>query len=184
MLGKSRRGLLFALIVLTPHMIGAEQEITRVGVVDTSRIYSVYFQDSRAIRELEEFKQSILEESEQIQEEILELRSRKVQAERDGNKSAAVRLDGQILQRENFLREYQRVKNLEYRQRQSKLELESSFLTEVADAIAYIAVSEGYSIILEKQNPIFLYYTVETDVTEEVLEYLFEQSGRTYSPGQ
>lgn len=162
----------------------AQQEITKVGVVDTSRIYSVYFQDSKALRDLAAFKQSILEESRRLSDDITAIRSAKVDAERAGRKEEALRLESQILEKENFLREYQRVKNLEYRSRQAKVELESSFLGELADAIAYVAVSEGYSMIMEKQNPIFLYFTAESDVTEKVLQHLFEKAGKTYTPGR
>ena len=160
----------------------AQQEITKVGVVDTSRIYSVYFQDSRALRDLAAFRQSILEESKRLSDDITAVRDAKVNAERDGRKDEALRLESQILEKENFLREYQRVKNLEYRSRQSKVELESSFLGELADAIAYVAVSDGFSMIMEKQNPIFLYFTSESDITEKVLQHLFEKAGKTYTP--
>jgi outer membrane protein len=171
------------LLLLAAALLPAEQEITKVGVVDTSRIYSVYFQDSKALRDLAAFKQSILEESTKLRAEITSLQTSKVDAERDGRKDEALRLESRILEKENFLREYQRVKNLEYRSRQSKVELESSFLGELADAIGYVAVSEGFSIILEKQNPIFLYFTPESDITEKVLQHLFEKAGKTYTPG-
>jgi outer membrane protein len=178
-----RRTAIAALMVVAAAALHADQEITKVGVVDTSRIYSVYFQDSRALRDLAAFKQSILDESNKLKDEITSLRSSKVDAERNGRKDEAMRLDSQILEKENFLKEYQRVKNLEYRTRQSKVEVESSFLGELADAIAYVAVSDGFSIIMEKQNPIFLYFTPESDITEKVLQHLFEKAGKTYTPG-
>jgi len=172
-----------ALLLLAAAAVRADQEITKVGVVDTNRIYSVYFQDSKALRDLATFKQSILEESSRLRDEITALRAAKVDSERDGRKDEALRLESQILEKENFLREYQRVKNLEYRSRQSKVEVESSFLGELADAIAYVAVSEGFSVIMEKQNPIFLYFTAESDITEKVLQHLFEKAGKAYAPG-
>ncbi len=171
------------LLLLGAAALHAEQEITKIGVVDTSRIYSVYFQDSKAVRDLAAFKQSILEESGRLNDEITGLQAAKVNAERDGRKDESLRLESQILEKENFLREYQRVKNLEFRSRQSKVEVESSFLGELADAIAYVAVSEGFSMIMEKQNPIFLYFTPESDITEKVLQHLFEKAGKTYTPG-
>ena len=178
-----RRTALVALLLAVAAAAQAEQEITKVGVVDTNRIYSVYFQDSKALRDLAAFKQSVLEESNRLRDEVTALRAGKVNAERDGRKEEALRLESQILERENFLREYQRVKNLEFRSRQSKVELESSFLGELADAIAYVAVSEGFSIVMEKQNPIFLYFTPESDITEKVLQHLFEKAGKTYTSG-
>ena len=182
MRGTAAAAALVILAAFVAPLAQAQQEITKVGVVDTSRIYSVYFQDSKALRDLAAFRQSILEESRRLSDDITAIRDAKVNAERDGRKDEALRLESQILEKENFLREYQRVKNLEYRSRQSKVELESSFLGELADAIAYVAVSDGFSMIMEKQNPIFLYFTSESDITERVLQHLFEKAGKTYTP--
>ena len=177
-----KKWIITTLFVLCAVSIFPQQEITRIGVVDTGKIYSRYYEDSKALRDLQEFKESILEESSSIQDEINDLKSRKVDADRQAKREEAIRLEGQILAKENFLREYQRVKNLEYRSRRTKVELESAFLTEVADAIAFVAISDGFSIVMEKQNSIFLYYTVESDLTDRVLEYLFEKAGKTYTP--
>ena len=85
-------------------------------------------------------------------------------------------MENSISEKERFLKEYLQIKNLEYKRKQEAA-LEDSFLMEVTEAIEHIAISEGYSIILEKQNPIFLYYTVDVDITDKVLEYLLEKSG-------
>ena len=174
--------IVLTLFLLCGLSIFPQQEITRIGVVDTGKIYAAYYEDSKALRDLQEFKEAILEQSSSIQDEINELKNLKVDASRQAKREEAIRLEGQILAKENFLREYQRVKNLEYRSRLTKVELESVFLTEVADAIAFVAVSAGFSIVMEKQNPIFLYYTVESNITDKVLEHLFERAGKTYTP--
>jgi Skp family chaperone for outer membrane proteins len=158
--------------------LSAEQDIQKIGLVDSSKIISTYFQDSRAMRDLKELKDTIVSVSNEIKEEIFELKRRKVDAEERDERSAVLRLERLISDKEQFLREYLQVKNKEYKRRQS-LALEDSFLLEVTEAIEYIAVSEGYSVILEKQNPLFLYYSVDVDITDKVLEYLLEKAGKT-----
>ncbi len=165
------------LLLISSFNLSAEQDIQKIGLVDSSKIISTYFQDSRAMRELKELKDTIVAFSDQIKEEIFELQRKKVDAEKRNDRSEALHLEKLISDKEQFLKEYLQVKNKEYKRRQS-LALEDSFLLEVTEAIEYIAVSEGYSIILEKQNPLFLYYSVDIDITDKVLEYLLEKAGK------
>jgi Skp family chaperone for outer membrane proteins len=178
MLKKALRILLLcANLFLLVCPLFSEQDIQKIGLVDSSRIISTYFQDSKAMRELKELKDTIVAVSNEIKEEIFELKRQKVDAERRSDREEVLRLETIISEKERFLKEYIQVKNKEYKRRQS-LALEDSFLLEVTEAIEYIAISEGYSVILEKQNPIFLYYSIDVDITDKVLEYLLEQSGK------
>jgi Skp family chaperone for outer membrane proteins len=172
-----KRLLLVLLLLTNIFALSAEQDIQKIGLVDSSKIISTYFQDSRAMRELKELKDTIIAMSDQIKEEIFELKRKKVDAENRDDRSEALQLERLISDKEQFLKEYLQVKNKEYKNRQS-LALEDSFLLEVTEAIEYIAISEGYSVILEKQNPLFLYYSVDIDITDKVLEYLLEKAGK------
>jgi outer membrane protein len=177
-----RKLLTAAVLLFAMSAVWSQQEITRIGLVDTTKIYSVYYEDSKALRDLKQFQDSVREESTAIQDEITALQSRRLDAERQGRNAEAIRLEGEILAKENFLREYQRVKRLEWERLLSKTEKESAFLAEVADAIAFVAISEGFTIVMDLDNSMFMYYSVEADMTDKVLEHLFEQAGKTYSP--
>jgi len=157
--------------------ISAEQDIQKIGLVDSSKIISTYFQDSKAMRELKELKDAIIAVSNEIKEEIYELKRRKVAAEKRNDREEVLRFETLISDKEQFLKSYLQVKNKEYKRRQS-LALKDSFLLEVTEAIEYIAISEGYSVILERQNPLFLYYSIDIDITDKVLEYLLERAGK------
>ncbi len=157
--------------------ISADQDIQKIGLVDSSKIISTYFQDSKAMRELKELKDAIIAVSNEIKEEIYELKRRKVDAEKRNDREEVLRFETLISDKEQFLKSYLQVKNKEYKRRQS-LALKDSFLLEVTEAIEYIAISEGYSVILEKQNPLFLYYSIDIDITDKVLEYLLERAGK------
>ena len=157
--------------------ISADQDIQKIGLVDSSKIISTYFQDSKAMSELKELKDAIIAVSNEIKEEIYELKRRKVDAEKRNDREEVLRFETLISDKEQFLKSYLQVKNKEYKRRQS-LALKDSFLLEVTEAIEYIAISEGYSVILEKQNPLFLYYSIDIDITDKVLEYLLERAGK------
>jgi Skp family chaperone for outer membrane proteins len=167
--------LFLLVVILLP--VYSEQDIQKIGLVDSSRIMSTYFQDSKSMRELKELKERILATSDGIKEEIFELKRRKVEAERREDGAEVLRLEDLIAEKERFLKEYIQIKNREYREKQREA-LQDSFLIEVTEAIEHVAISEGFSIILEKQNQIFLYYSVDVDITDKVLDYLLEKSGQ------
>ncbi len=169
--------LLSALSIVIALPVYPEQDIPKIGLVDSSKIIANYFQDSKAMRDLMELKESILAVSQEIKDEILDLKRQKVEAERRGTKEETLRLERLIVEKERCLKEYLQVKNAEYKHHQ-KLAMDDAFLTEIAEAIEFIAISEGFTIVLEKQNAIFLYYAMDVDITDKVLKYLLERSGR------
>ena len=165
------------LLLLSSHSLFGQQDIPKIGLVDSNEIMVTYFKDSKAMRDLQSLQESILEESRAIEDEILSLKSQKLDAEKFGNEDEALRLEGLILQRENYLKEWQRIRNEELRTLQQSA-MEDAFLSEVYEAIEYIAISEGYSIIFDKRNPFLLYWGLDIDITEKVLRHLLETSGQ------
>jgi outer membrane protein len=158
--------------ITIPAALFAEDEFTKVGVVDTNRIYTLYFKDSKAVRELNLFKESILEESKKIEEEIVKLKDRKLKAEQMRDENELLRLNTLIIDKERYLKEFKQIKNKDYQIRSAKTQIEDSFLQQISEAISYVAVSFGFSVILEKNNSFFLYYSIDIDITDKVLEYL------------
>ncbi len=156
--------------------IFSQQDIPRIGVVDTSAIYIAYFDSTTNIRIAKEIQNDIEEESVRIRNEITELKNRKLEAEQAQNTIEALRLTNLIEEKEQYLNDYIQIKNDRIIQLISNDAMENSLYTEITAAIRHVAFKKGYTIILEKQNPIFLYYSVEIDITEEVLEYLLSLS--------
>lgn len=164
-------------LLLSANSLFAEQDIPKIGLVDSSKIISNYFQDSKAMRDLIDLKETIIAVSQEIKDDIFELKRKKVDAENTNDRGETLRLENLITEKERFLKEYIQIKNTEYKNRQM-LAVDDTFLGEIAEAIEYIAISEGFTIILEKQNPIFLYFAMDVDVTDKVLAYLLEKAGR------
>ena len=157
--------------------LSGQQDIPKIGLVDSSKIITTFYQDSKAMRDLKNLRESILEEVRAIEDEIVDLRSQKLDAERRGDRTGSLRLESQISEKEQFLSEYKRVKEDEIRRLQDYT-VEDNLLNEIVEAIEYIAVSEGYSLVLEKQNPFILHYGLDIDITDKVLKYLLDQASR------
>ncbi len=148
------------------------ETITKVAVLDYSRILSAFYQDSRAVRELEEMKSQFQEEIDRIQGEITILEERKLNAENNGDNARALELDNQIFEKKKFLRDYVRVKNGQLTELNKNLSQNNTLVKEIIEEVEYVAESGGYSIVLKKSDPNLLWWNYEVDITEQVLQRL------------
>ncbi|QEN07657.1 OmpH family outer membrane protein [Oceanispirochaeta crateris] len=146
--------------------------ITKVAVLDYSRILSAFYKDSQAVRELEEMKSQFQQEIDKIQGEISILEERKLNAENSGNNSKALELDNQIFEKKKFMRDYIRVKNSQLTELNKNLSQNNSLVKEIIEEVKYVAESGGYSIVLKKSDPNLLWWNYEVDITEQVLQRL------------
>ena len=141
-------------------------------MLDYSRILSAFYQDSRAVRELEEMKGQFQEEIDRIQGEISILEERKLNAENNGDNARALELDNQIFEKKKFLRDYVRVKNGQLTELNKNLSQNNTLVREIIEEVEYVAESGGYSIVIKKSDPNLLWWNYEVDITEQVLQRL------------
>lgn len=182
----SSRILVVAAAFLAAAVLGFGEQITRVGVLDIEKVYSVYFRESRAVKELQEKKSEIQRDISRIDEEITTLEAQKLQAESDRNNDLALKLDTDIFKRKQYRDDFRRIKLDQLRKLSEKLSLSDAFLDELVAAIQYVAESEGFSLILNKSGQFeqfFLFYTKEVDVTDKVIQELVRRSGQKTGGG-
>ena len=155
------------------------QQLTRFAVVDIPKVYTAFFRDSRAVRELEERSARVQAEIDMMTREIQELRSRHADTVLQGDQVQALRLEREIISKSEFLREYYNVKTAELEEQRRNLSQSSSFLEQVYGEIRFIAESEGYSMVLNmKENTGILWYSPTVDITDKVIQNLLNRSRR------
>jgi outer membrane protein len=175
-----------AIAFLAAAALAGGEQITRIGVLDIEKVYSVYFRESRAVKELQEKKAEVLREIARIDEEVLTLEGQKLQAESDRNGELALKLDTEIFKKKQYRDDYRRIKMDQLRKMSERIALSDAFLDELVAAIQFVAESEGFSVILNKSGQFeqfFLFYTKEVDVTEKVIQELVRRSGQKSSGG-
>jgi outer membrane protein len=176
---------LLAAILLTLAATAFGEQITRVGVLDIEKVYSVYFRESRAVKDLQEKKAEVLRELGRIDDEVLALESQKLQAESDRNSDLALKLDAEIFKKKQYRDDYRRIKMDQLRKMSERVSLSDAFLDELVAAIQQVAEAEGFSLILNKSGQFeqfFFFYTKEVDITEKVIQELVRRAGQS-SPG-
>lgn len=149
------------------------QQITRFGVVDTTKVYQAYFRNSAPVRNYEnkksEFQREILKRTEEIQS----LKQQKSELLASGNENAALKIDSDIIKKTDALTEYTNAKNIELESMKRNLQSSDSFYKKLYSVIERVAENEGYSMILSlQQNNAILWYSSSVDVTDKVISEL------------
>ena len=177
-------GLVIGALLLAGGTLTAEQ-ITRVGILDIDKVYAVYFRESRAVKEFQQKRVEVLRDIGAIDEEILELENRRLDAEARGDASEALRLDNDIFKKKQCRDDFRRIKMDQLKRMSEKLYQSDEFLDELLQAIQFVAESEGFSLVLNsggQSSQMFLFFTKEIDITEMVIQELMRRSGQSYSP--
>ena len=155
------------------------QQLTRFAVVDLPKVYTAFFRDSRAVRELEERSARVQSEIDRMTREIQELKSKQADAILQGDQTQSVRLESEIYRKSEFLREYYTLKTAELEDQRKRLSQSGTFLEQVYSEIRTIAESEGYSMVLNlKENTGILWFSPTVDITDKLIQNLMEKARR------
>jgi len=166
---------IFALVILS--LIACTgvfaQQITKFGVVDTSKVYSAYFRDSAAMKNYESKKSEFQNEINKRVDEIQKLRDQKVEAQKSGNTSQAMKLEADITKKTDYLTEYTNAKNVELESLKKSLQNSDAFYKKLYSVMSTVAESEGLSMILSLQQANgILWYSSSVDITDKVIKAL------------
>ncbi len=174
--------LLLLFLIISGSPLFADQ-ITKVGILDIEKVYSIYFRESKAVKELQQLRADVLREINRIDEEILLLESQKLDAESRNQGEAALRLDREIFEKKQYRDDYRRIKMDQIRKRSENLYKSDEFLDELLEAIEFVSESEGFSLVLNSSgqfSQFFFFYTKEVDITELVIQELMRRAGQSY----
>ena len=98
---------------------------------------------------------------------------KKIEYEKSGNDSMALKTQSEITKKTDFLTEYTNAKNVELESMQKSLQSSDSFYKKLYETLAKIAEGGGYSMILSLQQAnAILWYSNSVDVTEQVIAEL------------
>lgn len=162
---------LFVLFVSTA--VYAQMDITKIGVIDTARVYTTYFRDSTAVRNYESMKLEFQAEVDKATAELKELELKKTQFIKNGDELSALKTETEITKKTDYLIEYTRSKNAELDAMKNKLADSDDFYKSLYNIIERIAEAGGYSIIMSLQQAnAILWYSQSVDITDQVINSL------------
>jgi outer membrane protein len=169
----------FILVFLVSGVLAEAQQLTRFAVVDLPRVYTSFFRESRAVREFEERSARVQADIDKYTAEIQQLKSQLASAQLEGRDVEALRLEGEIYKKSEYLRNYYETKTAELEDQRKKLSQSGSFLEQVYNELQLIAEGEGYTMVLNlKDTNGILWYSPTVDITTKVIERLRSKVGR------
>lgn len=174
----NRKHLVLAIALMTAACGAAvAQQITRVAVVDLSKVYLTYSRDSAAVRKLEEDKQRVQSEINRMSDEIKQLQLKRAEASARADQAEVLRIDQDIYRKAQYLSEYYQAKQAELEDRSRKLMESSEFAQLIYRTIQGLAEAEGYSVILSSHETgsvtsSIIWYSPAVDITDKVIQAL------------
>lgn len=163
--------IITALLVIS--VFAFAQQIPKIGVVDTSRVFQTYFRDSAGVRNYENKKLEFQNEINKKTEELKQLLMQKINYEEKGDLTNALRIETEITKKSDYLTSYTQAKQIELDRIRKRLETSDSFYKSLYEVIEKIAESEGYSLILNlQQAQNILWYSPSVDITDKIITAL------------
>lgn len=156
--------------------LGAQQ-ITRVAVLDLSRVLAAFPQDNLALKNFETRKAEVQAAIDKSSAEIRSLMTKKSEALAADRTDDASRLDAEIAAKTAALKEYATARQNELDLMSRALSAPSSFIQRLNSTIAFVAEAEGYSLVLnskpqEQTASIVLWNSPSVDITDKVIQAL------------
>ena len=149
------------------------QQITKFAVVDTNKVYQAYFRNSAPVRNYETKKEEFQKELDKQVAELQRLNDQKIEYQRKGNDSEAMKVESQITKKTDFINEFTAAKNTELESLKRSLKENNIFYKQLYDTLARVAESGGYSAILNLQEAnSVLWYSPSVDITDQVISQL------------
>jgi outer membrane protein len=165
--------MLIVIVLLAGTISLFAQQITRFAVVDLVKVYTAFFNESRAVREFNERSARIQNEINRLNKELQEVKSNLVNAQARGDREQSLRLENDINQKTRFIQEYYQTNMTDLEAQKARLAQSDSFLQQINDEVRRLAESEGYSMVLNKQEGSgILWYSPNVDITNKLIEQL------------
>lgn len=172
-------GLLALALALGP--AAAAQQITRIAVVDLSKVISAYSKDAQAVKDFEKKKSQIQTDIDAMSAEIMRLMTQKADADKAGDKATSLKLRDDIDKKTKSLTDYVSARQVELDDQAKKLASTDAFTQDLYKQIQNVAETEGYSMVINLKasdsvmNSV-LWYSPTIDITADVIQALTGKS--------
>jgi outer membrane protein len=153
------------------------QQVTRIAVVDLSKVISACSKDAQGVKDFELKKSQVQTDIDKMSAEIMRLMAQKADAEKAGDKATAQKSKEDIDARTKSLSDYVNAKQAELDNEAKKLASNDAFSQNLYRQIQNVAETDGYSLVLNLKGgdsvvTSILWYSPMIDITSEVIQAL------------
>jgi Skp family chaperone for outer membrane proteins len=165
------------LLVAATACMAFGQQVTRIAVVDLSRVISACSRESQSVRDFEKRKSQVQTDIDRMSGDIMRLMSQKADADKAGDKASSQKYRDEIDKRTKSLSDFVSAKQAELDEEAKKLAANDEFSQRLYKQIQNIAETEGYSLVLNLKSSdsvmnAVLWYSPMIDITSSVIQAL------------
>ena len=163
----------FSFLFVTCLVSGFSQQLTRIAVIDMSRVYNQFFSESRAVRDFQANYNRVQSEIERMQNELRSIDSRRADAILQNNQNLVASLTAELTRKAEDLRIYHQAKTAELDAQRRNLAQSDSFMAEINNELRLLAESEGITTIFDLSQTVgIVWYSPVVDYTDRLITRL------------
>jgi Skp family chaperone for outer membrane proteins len=163
--------LFFCLLLGISGMATAEQ-LSKIAVIDFQKIVDNFPSGSPAFSKLQLLKDSYEEKRLDYLAELNDKEQELLQAKERGNNIRIANLEREISDFKIFIRQWQEIKIKEIEIVQNDFLQGRDIALDILEAIEFIAINEGYTIVLDANDVSVIWLSQEIDITDQVIHRL------------
>jgi outer membrane protein len=172
----ARSLVLAAVLIFGAALQAGAQQITRVAILDLSRVLAAFPLDAAAIKNFESRKAEVQAAVDARTTEIKKLQAKKADAENSGDFETSKSIDQDIAKKTAELKDYAAARQNELDIMAKALSSSVSFLKKLNAKIGQVAEAEGYTLVLnskpDQSSGIVLWNSSAVDITDKVIQSL------------
>lgn len=162
-----------AIISLSSSSLFSAVKLDKVAVVNVEKIIiDVYSNNSASLNDIATEKEEIQANLDKIKEKINALEEAKLK-EKDESKILAYQK--KIDETKKKYSDY--YKTQKYKLDQMVSNIQGDYIKEIYDAVKIICEKNAITLVLDSKSDIIFYYSIETDITDQVIDYLYKLHG-------
>jgi Skp family chaperone for outer membrane proteins len=162
--------LLVLMAVMVAGGVSAQQQFAKTGVINLTRV-TQFYKDARATG-LDDLRAAIQKDIDKMKADIVALNDQRNDAVKKGDQAKVQSLDGDIQSKKDALTAYGKQKQDELNAAADALKNDTTFQKLLAQEIEQAAISKGFALVLNSNNPAVLWYGTDADITDDVLARL------------
>jgi Skp family chaperone for outer membrane proteins len=172
---RKRALILVALVAFSAAAFG--QQITRIAVVDLSKVIAACSKDAQAVKDFEQKKSEVQSDIDRMSADIVQLMTQRAEADKAGDKAASQKYKAELDARKKTLTDFVNAKQAELDAEAKKLGSTDAFSQDLYKQIQNVAETEGYSLVLNLKSGdsvmnAVLWYSPMIDITSDVIQAL------------
>ncbi len=180
-----RRALVFCVPILLLGLSLEAQQVTAIAICDWSQVLTASYKESKAVRELDDFRSTFQKELVALGNEISDLENQKLEADKAENKELSLQLEKTIASKRTYRDDFRRIRTETYNSRAAKV-FTGPIVSEIQDAIRFVAERDGFALVIRSDGSgagLIVHNIPEIDITERVIKRIYEVAGKTYTGG-